>query len=265
MNNIIFPALSLGGLGLLFGLGLGFAAKKFAVQVNPLVPKVRDALPGANCGGCGFAGCDAFAKAVVDGHAPLNGCPVGGGECATAIAAIMGMEVKQTAKTVAYVKCNGTCDKAKEKYVYEGVMDCVSANMLQGKGSKACEYGCLGLGSCIKACQFGAIDIVDGVAVILPEKCVACGMCVSACPKNLIEIVPDAMKVRVACSSFDKGKSVKDNCAVGCISCGLCQKNCPYDAIHVNNGLAKVDYDKCVQCGICVDKCPTDAIVRYQI
>ncbi len=261
VSSIIFSAASIGGLGLVFGLGLGYAAKKFEVKTDPLVPIVRDALPGANCGACGYAGCDAFAKAIVEGEAPINGCPVGGASTAEELSKIMGIEATETARQVAYVKCQGTCRVAREKYIYEGVTDCQNAAFLQGKGSKGCEYGCLGLGSCVKACAFDAIDIVDGVAVI-NDNCVACEQCVVSCPKGLIEMVPDASKVRVSCNSNDKGKPVKVNCEVGCIACRMCVKVCEFDAIHVENNLASIDYDKCTQCGACVEKCPTNAIIQ---
>jgi Na+-translocating ferredoxin:NAD+ oxidoreductase RNF subunit RnfB len=260
LTSILYPAASIGGLGILFGLGLGVAAKKFAVEVDPLVPLVRDALPSANCGGCGYAGCDAFAKAVVEKKAQPNGCPVGGAATAEAICKILGIEVTETAKQVAFVKCNGTCDKAKDKYKYYGITDCKSAAALQGGGPKACEYGCLGFGTCVDVCMFGAIEIVDGVAVVDPEKCTSCGLCASACPKGLIDIVPDASKVRVKCNSQNKGKAVKTSCEVGCIACRMCVKACEFDAIKVENNIAKIDYDKCTQCGACVAKCPTNAI-----
>jgi len=262
INSIIYSGLSIGGLGLVFGLGLGVAAKVFEVKVDPLIPVVRDALPGANCGACGFAGCDAYAKAVVEEGAEISRCPVGGPDLVVELSKIMGVEPVEVAKQVAFVKCQGTCTNAKEKYIYDGVMDCKNATFLQGKGSKGCEYGCLGLGSCVKACEFDAIDIVDGIAVINKDKCVACGQCVLECPKNLIEIIPDDSKVRVACASLDKGKPVKDNCSTGCIACRMCVKACEFDAISVENNIAHIDYDKCTQCGACVEKCPTKAIIN---
>lgn len=262
ITNILYAALCIGGLGLLFGLGLGFAAKKFAVEVDPLVPVVRDLLPGANCGGCGFAGCDAFAKAVVEGVAPPNGCPVNNKEKAKEIAKALGKETTELIKKTAFVKCNGTCENANEKYEYYGITDCVSASYLQGTGSKSCEYGCLGLGTCVKSCMFDAITVINGIAVVDEEKCTSCGMCVKSCPKTLIELVPAASPTRVICHSKDKGKSVKEKCKVGCIACSLCVKACQYDAIHVNDSLAKIDYEKCVNCGACVAKCPTKAIIK---
>ncbi|RRD94917.1 RnfABCDGE type electron transport complex subunit B [Clostridiales bacterium COT073_COT-073] len=262
MNEVITTMSVIGGLGLVFGAGLGVASKVFAVKVNPLVPEVREALPGANCGACGKAGCDAYAKAIVEEGAPINLCPVGGAKTLEQISKIMGMEAVAEAKKVAFVQCNGSCQNAKEKYQYIGITSCADAAYLPGGGPKACEYGCLGLGSCVKACEFGAIDIVDGIAVINPEKCVACGKCVTACPKKLIEIVPDDKKVRVRCRSLAKGKEVMDACAVGCIACSKCVKECKFDAIHVVNNIAHVDYDKCKQCNMCVKVCPKQVITE---
>lgn len=260
--EILIPILILSGLGVLAGLGLGYASKKFAVEVDPRVPAIREALPSANCGGCGYAGCDAFAKAVAEGEAPIDGCPVGGSSTTEALANIMGIKAEQKEKQVAFVKCNGTCDKSKEKYEYVGICDCLEAAHIPGAGSKGCSYGCLGLGTCERACPFGAIDIIDGVAVVNKEKCTSCGKCIDACPKALINFVPYSKKVHVACNSKDKGKDVKSACEVGCIGCRMCTKVCPNEAINVTDFLAKVDYDKCIECGLCAEKCPTKAIIQ---
>lgn len=262
VQSILFSALSISGLGLLFGLGLGYASKVFAIKVDPLVPIVREALPGANCGACGFAGCDAYAKAVATEGAEINMCPVGGAALVKVLSEIMGIEAVIADKKSAFVKCNGTCENATEKYAYQGIMDCKNAAFLQGKGSKGCEFGCLGLGSCVKVCEYDAIDVVNGVAIINQDKCVACGKCVKECPKMVIEMVTDKMKVRVACASLEKGKGVKDNCKVGCIACNMCVKACEFEAITVEKNIAHVIYDKCTQCDACVQKCPTKAIVH---
>lgn len=262
MNEVLVTMSVIGGLGLVFGAGLGVASKVFAVKVNPLVPEVREALPGANCGACGKAGCDAYAKAIVEEGADINLCPVGGAKTLEMISKIMGIEAKAGAKKVAFVMCNGTCQNAKQKYQYIGIQSCADAAYLPGGGPKSCEFGCIGLGSCVKACEFGALDIVDGIAVVNPEKCVACGKCVTACPKKLIEIVPDDKKVRVRCRSFSKGKEVMDSCSVGCIACSKCVKECKFDAIYVRNNIAHVDYDKCKQCNMCVKVCPRQIITE---
>lgn len=259
INSILYPILSIGGLGTIFGLGLGFAAIKFKVEQNPKIPLVRDVLPGANCGGCGFAGCDAFASNVVEGNAKVNGCPVGGANVAAKISEILGVEAVDSEKMVAFVKCNGNCDKSNLKYDYYGIKDCNISNDLAG-GPKGCTYGCIGEGSCVKACNFGAISVINGVAKVDKDKCTACGQCISVCPKHLIELVPYKNEVHVSCNSNDNGKIVKSNCSVGCIGCKICEKACEFDAVHITNFLAKVDYEKCTQCGACTQKCPTKAI-----
>ncbi|WP_026475935.1 RnfABCDGE type electron transport complex subunit B [Alkaliphilus transvaalensis] len=257
---IVLPIVSLGGMGLLFGAGLAYASKKFGTEVDPKLLLIRDALPGANCGGCGVPGCDSFAKAVFEGKLPVNGCPVGGAECASALAKIMGVEETESVKTVAKVICNGTTTKCKERFEYKGVQDCVAASMVGG-GSKSCEYGCLGLGTCVRACPFDAIEIVDGrIAKIIPEKCTACGKCVEVCPKKVIDMVPYDQDVVIACNNKEVGKVVRQKCSVGCIACKICVKSCPHEAIDFENNLAFINYDKCTNCFVCVEKCPTKAI-----
>lgn len=260
VESIILPVLSLGGLGLIFGAGLAYASQKFAVQLDPKVMDIRNALPGANCGACGFPGCDGFAKAVSAGDVPINGCPVGGTECTKKIATIMGIEANEQVKMVARIICNGNTEKCKEKFEYQGIQDCVAASMVAG-GSKSCSYGCLGLGTCVRACPFDAIEIVDGrIAKVDPEKCTACGICVKSCPKNVITMVPYEQEVVIMCNNNDTGKEVRQKCSVGCIACRICVKACPVEAITVENNLASIDYDKCTNCYACVAKCPTKAI-----
>lgn len=259
VESILYPILTLGGLGLLFGGGLAIASKAFAVEVDPKVQAINKALPGANCGACGYPGCSAFSEAVASGKAPVNGCPVGGAECAESIGNIMGVNAEAGEKRVARVICNGTDCNAHEKFEYEGIKDCKAAAMVQG-GSKACGFGCLGLGTCVDVCPFDAIDIVDGIAKINVEKCTACEKCVIECPKAVIEMVPYNQKVVVDCNSAEFGKEVKVKCTVGCIGCQICVKACPFDAMKFENNLAKIDYDKCTNCMICAEKCPTKSI-----
>lgn len=262
LTAIINPILAIGGMGLLFGIGLGIASKKFAVPVDEKVEQIREHLPGANCGGCGFAGCDAFAKAVASGEAKTNGCPVSSQAQKEAIAKVMGAEVVEGPKQVAIMRCQGHHDVAREKYKYEGVLTCEDAHLVGG-GPKACTYGCLGYGTCQKACLFGAITIENGLAVIDKEKCKACSACVTACPRHLIYIGNSDTSYQVMCASYDKGKTVKANCQVGCIGCGICVKQCEFDAITLDHGLATIDASKCTGCGKCRDKCPTHAIRLY--
>ncbi len=259
MTGIIYPIIVLGGLGLLFGVSLSIASKAFAVEVDPKVEEVRSVLPGANCGACGFPGCDGLASAIATGEAPVNACSVGGKKVAEMVANIMGVNAASVGRNVAVVLCQGDCEKAKEKYRYEGLKDCRAANILAG-GSKACSYGCLGCGTCKEVCQFGAIEIVDGIAVIDKEKCTACKMCIGVCPKKVIDLVPYDQQVMVKCRSNDSGKEVRSQCSIGCIGCQICVKNCPSGAITFENNLAKINYDKCTNCGICAEKCPTKAI-----
>lgn len=258
MNNIIYAVVALSVMGFLFALLLGFAAKIFAVEVDERVPMVRDCLPGANCGGCGFPGCDGLAAAIVEGRAPVNGCPVGGAACAAKVAEVMGVEAQAGERMVAHVYCNGGCN-AVDKTKYEGLQDCNAAARVAG-GPKECAFGCMGLGSCVKACAFDAIHIVNGVSVVDKEKCVACGKCVEACPKKLIELAPESKKVHVNCMNRDKGPVAMKVCAVSCIACGMCERTCKFDAIHVENGVAKIDYSKCTNCKMCTKVCPRDCI-----
>ena len=259
MMSIVSAVLVLGVMGLLFGLILAFASKIFAVEVDARIPAVQECLPGANCGGCGYAGCNGLATAIVEGKAPVNGCPVGGAAAAEKIAAVLGVEVTESEKMVAHVHCSGTCENAKNRAKYEGIEDCLGAIRV-ANGYKECAFACLGLGTCEKACPFGAIHVVDGVAKVDTSKCTACSKCIAACPKHIISLVPEKNAVRVDCSSKAKGKDVMDACAVGCIGCGLCEKTCKFDAIHMEGNLPVIDYDKCKGCQMCAKACPRHII-----
>lgn len=260
--HILIPVISLGAIGLVLGLLLAVASKYLSVEQDERIPLITEALPGANCGGCGFAGCSAFANAVVEGKAQITGCPVGGTKCSEELAKIMNVELAPVSENVAMVFCRGVNEAAKKKYIYEGFSDCEIANRLAG-GDKVCNYGCIGFGNCVKVCQFGAMTVVDGVAIVDPEKCTACGMCLAACPKSIIRLIPKDKEYSVRCTSQDKGNKMKDICSAGCIACRLCEKACPTGAIEVVSNIAKIDYSKCTDCGECFKKCPKKIIYKY--
>ena len=258
--DILIPVIAFGIIGLVMGLVLGIASKVFKVESDERIELVLDKLPGANCGGCGYAGCSACAEAIVKGEASIDACPGNSQQNVDDIAEIMGVPKTQTEPKIAYVKCNGTFENAKYEYYFDGTKSCEDVYMMRG-GDKACAYSCLGYGDCVKACKFGAVSINNGIAQIDENKCVGCGACRDACPKKVIEIMPKDIKVYVKCSSKDKGVIAKDKCSVGCIGCMLCQKNCPENAISVIDNLAVIDYDKCIGCGVCAEKCPKKIIV----
>ena len=262
IQNVLIGGAFVGVLGLILGVALGIIGKVFFVKVDEREVQVRECLPGNNCGGCGYAGCDGLAAAIAKGEAPVNGCPVANAKAKAKIGEIMGQSVDEADKKVAFVKCSGTCDKTERKYNYYGINDCRKAVMAPGAGDKMCSYGCMGFGSCVDACQFDAIHVVDGVAVVDREKCVACGKCVSTCPKALIELIPYKAPQAVACSSKDKGKDVRVSCKTGCIGCMICTKQCETGAITVTDNLATIDYEKCNGCGKCAEKCPQKIIKK---
>ena len=263
MTNVIYAILVLGILGGVFGLALAIASKVFYVEKDERIDPVTEALPGANCGGCGYSGCAGYAQAIVAGTAPLGLCASGGKESADKIAAIMGMESVAVERKVALVKCRGV--NASKKGLYEGIQDCAAASRIAGNGPNLCAYGCLGFGNCVKACQNDAIHIIDGVARVDPEKCGGCMACASACPRGIIEAVPYDQDIVVACASKEKGASLRKFCDIGCIGCKLCERTCEHDAIHVTDNLAHIDYSKCVSCGACAEKCPRKLIADMNL
>ncbi|MBO6241688.1 MAG: RnfABCDGE type electron transport complex subunit B [Butyrivibrio sp.] len=260
--GIIIATVVVAGVGIVIGLILGLADMKLHVDVDEKEAAILEALPGNNCGGCGFPGCSGCAAAIAKGEAPVNQCPVGGAPVAAAISEIMGVEAVETARQVAFVHCNGDCENAAQKYEYKGVSDCRLQTQAPGGGSKTCSYGCLGGGSCVSVCQFDAIHVVNGVAVVDKDNCKACGKCIEICPRHLIDLIPYAAEESVACKSQDMGKLVNGYCKVGCIACHICEKNCPVGAITVENNVASIDQDKCTHCGTCVEKCPKKAIQK---
>lgn len=264
ITGILIATAVVAAVGLFIGLFLGIAGIKFAVEVDEKEEAVLAALPGNNCGGCGYPGCSGLAAAIAKGEAPVNACPVGGESVGKVIADIMGVESVDSRRMVAFVKCRGDRDKTKLDYEYTGVEDCAMLSFVPNGGPKSCNYGCLGYGSCVKVCPFDAIHVVNGVAVVDKEACKACGKCVAACPKNLIELIPYDAKYVVACSSKEKGPVTMKDCSVGCIGCGICAKNCPKEAVTIDSFLSCIDRDKCAGCGVCADKCPKKSIVEHK-
>ncbi len=262
---IVWTIVILAGLGLLLAVVLFAVATKFKVEEDPRIDEVEKAMPGANCGGCGFAGCRAFADSAV--KAPdleKHFCPVGGNEVMARVAAILGYEVKKKAPLIAVVRCNGTCENRPRINNYDGLQSCrVKAALFSG--DTGCSYGCLGCGDCVEACQFDAIhmDLSTGLPVVDEEKCTACGACVKACPKDIIELRakgPRGMRMFVSCVNKEKGPVAKKACAVACIGCRICERTCMHDAIAVENNLAYIDFGKCKLCRECEAVCPTGAI-----
>lgn len=259
MNTVLYAFAVLGGLGLLFGLVLAVASKVFHVEEDPRVAEVTACLNGANCGACGYAGCSAYAAALVKGEAPGGRCAPAGAEGAAKIAAILGEEPAEFVRMVAFVRCSGG-DKAHNKYRYDGVKDCALAAASIGGGPCSCVNGCLGFGNCIKACPFGGIRIVNGVAKVDHDKCQGCGACAAACPKDLIELIPFTARGTIACNNTDKGGITRKLCESGCLGCHICEKNCPQNAVHIINNHSVKDFSKCQNCGICAEKCPRKLI-----
>lgn len=267
MGTLFYSVLVLGGLGIALALLLFLVAKKFHVDEDPRIDEVENRLPGANCGGCGFAGCRAMAEALVmnDDISTLN-CPVGGSECMKAIADYLGKVAPEHDPIVATVRCAGSCDNRPRTNHYDGATSCVVASALYA-GQTGCSWGCVGLGDCVAACEFGAITMnpATGLPEVDDQKCTACGACARSCPKQIIELRkknPKDRKVFVSCVNKDKGGVARKACAVACIGCGKCAKVCPFGAITIENNLAFIDSTKCKLCRKCVLECPTGAIVE---
>lgn len=264
-TTIIWTIAIITVLGVLLAVVLYLVAEKFKVEEDPRIDEVEKVMPGANCGGCGFAGCRAFAQSCVEAmNLDKNFCPVGGNETMKKVAAVLGLEVKEKAPMVAVVRCNGTCANRPKTNVYDGYQSCKVKAALYS-GDTGCFYGCLGCGDCVAACQFGAIsmDPETGLPVVDEEKCTACGACVKACPKRIIELRnkgPKNRRVFVSCVNMEKGAAARKACKSACIGCGKCEKVCPFGAVKVEHNVAYIDFEKCKLCRKCVVECPTGAI-----
>ena len=258
--TILLPALILLVIAVLCAVLLTVASVCFGVKENETEAAIRDCLPGANCGACGYSGCDSYAKALAnDPSVQTNLCIPGGDKTASAIAEILGTEAQDVKEMVAFVACNGTCGAVDKKYDYRGQASCRTANMSYS-GDRYCTFACLGYGDCALVCPENAISVESGVARVDPKKCIGCGICVRTCPNRIIELLPDTARVAVECSSHNKGALTKKFCDNGCIGCKKCEKTCKYSAITVTDNLAHVDQSLCTGCGECVSVCPVHCI-----
>lgn len=265
LDAIIPPVMVIGGMAVVFALGLGIAARVFYVYIDPKIKEVEGELAGANCGGCGFAGCSDCATAIVEGRAPITACAPGGTTCHTAVAKIMGVAVEEKEKQVARIMCKGAIGKAVRRFKYIGISDCRAAELAMG-GDKGCAYGCLGLATCVKNCQFGALSMSeDGLPVVDDKLCTACGTCNRVCPRHIPKLIPISQKTYTPCSSHDMPKAMKAVCNVGCTGCGLCKKACPEKAVTLDNFLSVVDPAKCKGTQACFEKCPTGIIQPFVV
>lgn len=261
MSAFLTPVLLVCIIGLVSAVVLTLAAKFMAVPVDETAVKIREVLPGANCGACGYAGCDDYASALAADPQGVaaNLCIPGGASTSGGIASILGVDAGSSVPQVAMVHCSGLSDKVKSDMEYQGYKSC-QASKLFFKGHGACKFGCMGYGDCVAACSYDAIHVCNGIAVVDREACVGCGACAKACPNQLITVAPKSSRVFVGCSSCDPGKVTKDMCEVGCIACKLCEKACKFEAVTVENNHAVIDPEKCKNCGLCVKACPRHII-----
>ncbi|MFA7673884.1 MAG: RnfABCDGE type electron transport complex subunit B [Clostridia bacterium] len=258
-KEILTAILVLGGIGLLFAIILAISGIFFEVKKDERVVMIREALPGANCGACGYAGCDAYAEAIASGNAKANLCIPGTNVSAEKIGKILGIEVEKQKTRAMRVMC---CKDVTETFDYVGIKTC-AGEAAMFRGANSCNYSCLGKGDCVAACPNNAIMMRNGIPIIDANICTECGLCAKACPKGLIKYVIGDYGYYVACSSRDTGKVTKANCKNGCIGCRICEKKCEYDAIHVENNVASIDYEKCTACGKCAETCPVKVIKKY--
>ena len=260
MIEILIPVGILFGIALICAVLLTVSNKYFGIKEDEKAIALRDCLPGANCGACGYSGCDGYANALACGKTDkTNLCVPGGDGVAKQIADVLGVQSEDVVEKVAYVACNGTCDAVTKKFEYQGEKTCRIANMSYS-GDKVCNFACLGYGDCARACPQDAISIEDGIAHVNPRKCIGCGICVRECPNSIIHLINDTSRVVVECSNHDKGAVTRKACTNGCIGCMKCQKTCPHGAITVVDNLATIDYSLCTGCAECVKVCPVHCI-----
>ena len=263
--TIVIAVVVVGVIGLLCSVMLTIASKFMAVEVDERIPLVRECLPGANCGACGFAGCDGYAAALVeDPDLAVSLCVPGGATAAENIGKVLGREAGDVAKQVAEVRCSGTCEATSVKMDYKGLESCAAAKLLFG-GTGKCVYGCIGLGDCAQVCPVGAIHINGGLARVDTSVCIGCGLCAKTCPNHVIDIRPADAHMVVDCNSRQKGAGTRKSCSAGCIGCRLCEKNCHTGAITVTDNLASIDYAKCDGCGKCIEVCKAGCLVALNI
>ncbi len=255
----LIPALIVGACGIIAGVLLTVASKVFHVEVDERIEKISEALPQANCGACGYAGCADYADAIINKGAPSNLCRPGGADAAGKIAEILGTAAEDVVPMTAMVRCSGDCNATRQEFIFDGIQSCKAVKRFYG-GTSSCKFGCIGLGDCAAVCEHDAIKIKDGLARVITSRCLACGQCAAVCPNSLIVIKPKAQAVEVLCSSADNGKQTKLSCKNGCIGCKMCEKKCPAGAITVKDFHASIDYDKCTGCEVCVGVCPVKVI-----
>lgn len=261
MEGIIIAIVSVTVIGIICAVMLAVASKVMAVKEDERFPAVRECLPGANCGACGYAGCDGYAHALIEADGvKTNLCVPGADGVAKKLSEVLGVAFENVVEKVAVIKCKGDCKATSEKMDYQGIESCKAAKLLFG-GTGKCTFGCMGLGDCAEVCPQDAICLENGIAHVNTRLCIGCGMCASVCPNKLISIMPDVEKVLVTCSNTEKGAITRKACSHGCIACKKCEKECPVGAVTVVNNLAQIDYDKCTNCGHCAQVCPTHCIM----
>jgi len=260
VSSILSAVLVLGGLGALLGFLLVGVARLVTAHGCRTEEDFLRTLPGADCGGCGRESCAAMARDTLAGHADIDECILESAASSVPLDELLGAQARGDVRATALVRCSGG-DRAKKKFTYEGLPDCTAAMMLGSGGPMACQYGCIGLRSCVKVCPRGALSVTEGVAIVDHERCIGCMKCAAACPKHIIIQMPYYADVVVACSSVERGSALRQVCGIGCLGCRVCVRVCTHGAITVTDSLASIDYEKCVGCGDCAEKCPRKLII----